>query len=162
MATSPRFRVLVLCTGNSARSQMAEALFATLGHGRIEARSAGSHPAPRVHPLAVERLAEAGIDWRDRRPRGLDGLESEPWDLVLTVCDHAREHCPYFPAARARAHWSIPDPAAVEDDEASRRRAFDHAFRLLAERIEQLLRLPLETLSPVELAARATALAPAP
>ena len=88
---SAPFGVLILCTGNSARSQMAEGMLQVKGAGRLRVASAGSHPARAVHPLAIEVLAEHGIPWSGREPRGIDGLESEPWDLVVTVCDHARE-----------------------------------------------------------------------
>lgn len=137
-----RLRVLVLCTGNSARSQMAEALFATLGQGRIEAASAGSRPAERVHPLAVATLAECGIEWSDRAPKGVDGLRDLPWDLVVTVCDQAREACPVWPGARTRLHWSLPDPAAVADDRMVE--AFRRTGATLKHRIARLLALPLE------------------
>lgn len=86
-------RVLFVCTGNSARSQMAEALLNRKGAGRFAAASAGSHPASRVNPLAVRVLAEHGIEWSGHRPRAMDGLEREPWDLVITVCDRAKESC---------------------------------------------------------------------
>jgi arsenate reductase len=158
--TGPRrpFRILILCTGNSARSQIAEALLATRGGARVQVESAGSHPAPRVNPLAVARLAEAGIAWEGRTPRGLEGLDREPWDLVVTVCDHAREHCPFFPGRPPRAHWSMEDPAAVPGDEAERRRAFDLAFTILSRRVDRLLDLPLETLPREELERRVNAI----
>src|SRR4051812_40628203 len=98
-------RVLILCTGNSARSQMAEAVLNAKGRGRFIAESAGSKPAGRVNPFAVEALREAGIDWRGRQPRGVDGLEKEAWDIVITVCDRAKEACPYFPGQPVLAHW---------------------------------------------------------
>jgi len=104
--TSPRapLRILVLCTGNSARSQIAEALLTAKSRGRLVAASAGSRPAARVNPFAVEVLAEAGIDWRGRTPRGMDGLDREHWDFVITVCDRAKESCPYFPGRPVLAH----------------------------------------------------------
>ncbi len=145
-STTPPLRILVLCTGNSARSQMAEALFNRLGAGRVRAESAGSHPAPRVNPLAIEALAEQGIAWAGHPPRGIDGLEREPWDLVITVCDKAKESCPIFPGRPAQAHWGMPDPAEVVGDEVARRAAFRDALLLLRRRVERLLALPLETL----------------
>ena len=92
VSAAPRgpLRILVLCTGNSARSQMAEALFNQLGAGRVAAESAGSRPAPRVNPLAIETLAAQGVPWHGHQPRSVDGLEREPWDVVITVCDRAR------------------------------------------------------------------------
>ncbi len=161
-ATQPPLRVLVLCTGNSARSQMAEALFNRLGAGRVHAESAGSHPAPRVNPLAIETLAEHGIAWAGHPPRGLDGLEREPWDLVITVCDRAKESCPIFPGRPAQAHWGMPDPAELVGDEAARRAAFRDALLLLRRRIELLLSLPLEKLERMALEARVRAIGEPP
>jgi arsenate reductase len=137
-------RVLVLCTGNSARSQMAEALFNRLGAGRIVAESAGTQPAARVHPLALEALAEHGVPWGGRPPRSLDGLTDGQWDLVITVCDRAKESCPVFPGHPMQAHWGMPDPAEVVGDEAQRRAAFRDAFAVLRRRVELMLALPLE------------------
>ncbi len=138
-------RVLVLCSGNSARSQMAEALLNRLGGGRVVAESAGTQPAARVHPLALGTLAEHGVPWSGHAPRGLDGLVGGDWDLVITVCDRAKESCPIFPGRPMRAHWGMPDPAEVVGDEATRRAAFRDAFGLLKRRVELLLALPLGT-----------------
>jgi arsenate reductase len=151
-------RVLILCTGNSARSQMAEALFNHLGRGRIRAESAGTLPAPRVHPLAVEALGQHGLEWSGHQPRGMDGLEREPWDFVITVCDRARESCPVFPGQPVLAHWGMPDPAAVVGDEAARRAAFRDALLLIGRRIELMLALPLEKLERLALEARIRAI----
>lgn len=154
-------RVLFLCTGNSARSQMAEALLNRKAGGRYVAESAGSEPAARVNPYAVEVLRDAGIEWRGHPPRGLDGLELEPWDLVITVCDHARESCPLFPGGPVVAHWGMPDPAAVEGDAASRRAAFVDAFWLISRRVDLLLALPVEKLERMALQSRVQAIADA-
>jgi arsenate reductase len=151
-------RVLVLCTGNSARSQMAETLFNRLGRGRIQAESAGSQPAPRVNPLAIEALAESGFTWAGHQPRGLQGLEHERWDFVITVCDRARESCPIFPGQPMLAHWGMPDPADVVGDEATRRAAFREALLLIRRRIELMLALPLEKLERMALEARVRAI----
>jgi arsenate reductase len=123
--TSPSpFRVLVLCTGNSARSQIGEALLAVRGGARaagvVEAESAGSRPAPRVNPYAVEVLAAHGIAWDGRVPKTIDEVAGRPFDLVLTVCENARAACPYFPGARAQAHWGLPDPADETEPAAAR------------------------------------------
>jgi arsenate reductase (thioredoxin) len=147
-------RVLVVCTGNSARSQMAEALFNRLGGGRVRAESAGSRPAARVHPLAIEALRESGVAWAGHPPRGLDGLEREPWDFVITVCDKAKESCPVFPGQPMLAHWGMPDPAEAVGDEAARRAAFRDALLVLRRRVELMLALPLETLERMALEAR--------
>ena len=154
--------VLVLCTGNSARSQMAEALFNQLGGGRIRAESAGTQPAPRVNPLAVAALAEHGIPWAGHAPRNLDGLTTGHWDLVITVCDKARESCPIFPGQPMAAHWGMSDPAEVVGDEAKRRAAFRDAYTLLKRRVELLLALPLETLERMAMEARIRAIGAEP
>ena len=124
-------RVLVLCTGNSARSQIAEALLATKGRGRVEAASAGARPAPRVHPLALAVLREHGIMWPERTPQGIDVVAEREWDYVITVCDHAREACPILPGQPAAVHWGMSDPARVEGSEAERREAFRQTYDLL-------------------------------
>jgi arsenate reductase len=113
-------RVLILCTGNSCRSQMAEGLVNHGLGGRWEARSAGTAPAAVVHPLAVRVMAEAGIDIAAARPKRVDDLLGEPWDLVVTVCDSARESCPLFPRPVAQLHVSFPDPALAPGSEDER------------------------------------------
>jgi arsenate reductase len=151
MSGSPPLRVLVLCTGNSARSQIAEALLATRGAGRVIAASAGTHPAPMVHPEAVAVLARHGIPWKGHEPRRLAQIEGERYDLVVTVGSQAAEACPHFPGAAAQVHWGLPDPAA-EHDPMRARHAFESAYEVLAMRVERLLALPLESLAPAELA----------
>ena len=108
-------RVLFLCTGNSARSQMAEALARTRSGGAIDARSAGSRPKA-LHPDAVRVLAARGIDISGQRPKHLDELLGERFDRVITLCDRVREVCPDFPGHPDAVHWSIPDPALAADD----------------------------------------------
>ena len=112
-------RVLILCTGNSCRSQMAEALWNDLGQGEWEAHSAGSNPAGYVHPLAVEAMKECGVDLSQARSKHLREFQDRPLDLVVTVCDNAKESCPVFPGATQVLHWPFPDPAHAEgtDDE---------------------------------------------
>lgn len=151
-------RLLFLCTGNSARSQMAEAIVNRKARGRILAESAGSQPAARVNPLAVETLRDYGIDWQGHPPRSVDGLEREGWDFVITVCDRAKESCPIFPGQPMLAHWGMPDPATVAGDEAARRAAFRDAFLVLNRRIDLLLALPLERLERLALEARVRAI----
>jgi arsenate reductase (thioredoxin) len=140
------FRVLFLCTGNSARSQMAEAVLNLRGRGRFAAESAGSAPAARVHPFAIEALREEGIQWGGHPPRGLDRLERESWDVVVTVCDHAREACPIFPGHPVVIHWSMSDPAVVEGSAADKRKAFADALRLITRRVDLLLNIPISSL----------------
>jgi arsenate reductase (thioredoxin) len=134
-------RVLFVCTGNSARSQMAEAALNQRGGGRFVAESAGSEPAARVNPLALDALRDAGIRWEGHPPRGLENLEREEWDIVITVCDHARESCPVFPGRPVVAHWGMTDPAAVEGDPERKRHAFREALQLINRRLDHLLAL---------------------
>ena len=159
MTTTPRreFRLLFLCTGNSARSQMAEAILNTRGKGRFRAESAGSKPAARVNPLAIETLRDHGIEWRGHPPRTVDGLERVPWDFVITVCDRAKESCPIFPGQPVLAHWGMEDPAEAVGDAAARK-AFRDAYIMLARRIDLLLSLPVEGLERLALQAKVQAI----
>jgi len=159
MSSRPQpLRVLFLCTGNSARSQMAEAILNRKGAGRFEAHSAGSMPAARVHPLAIQAMQESGIEWRGHPPRGVMGLETEPWDFVITVCDRARESCPVFPGQPVVAHWGMEDPAAVTGSEETRRAAFVAALGLISRRIDLMLALPIEKLERLALEHRMRAI----
>ncbi len=115
-----RKRVLIVCTGNSCRSQMAEGLVNHFLGDRWEASSAGTHPAGAVHPLAVRAMAELGIDITAARPKRVDQFSDERWDLVVTVCDSARESCPFFPWAAEQIHASFPDPVLALGSEEER------------------------------------------
>jgi len=157
-APARALRVLFLCTGNSARSQMAEALLNRKGQGRFRAASAGARPAMRVHPYAIETLGSYGVPWDGHPPRSVDGLEAEPWDFVITVCDRAKEACPIFPGQPVLAHWGMPDPAAAPGDDAARRLAFRDAFLVLSRRIDLLLALPIDKLERLALEARVGAI----
>ena len=137
---------------------MAEALLNWKGKGRFAAESAGSRPAARVNPLAIDTLRQYAVPWHGRAPRGIDGLEREPWDFVITVCDRAKEACPIFPGQPMLAHWGMPDPAEVDGDEAAKRAAFRDAFLLLSRRIDLLLALPLDTLERMAVEARVRAI----
>lgn len=140
--TDAPLRVLVLCTGNSARSQMAEAILRRLSANRIEVCSAGSVPQPEVHPAARAVLEDTyGIDTGDLHPKPIDRFLDRPFDYVITVCDRAAESCPVFPGDPERIHWSFEDPAAVTD-ETAQRRAFEHVATELAARIRVWLSLP--------------------
>jgi arsenate reductase len=140
------FRVLILCTGNSARSQMAEAIINHRSRGRVIAESAGTRPADRVNPWAIETLRDAGIEWRGHEPRALDSLAPQLWDAVITVCDGAKGFCPVAPGQPLTAHWNMSDPAEVEGSDEEEREAFFEAFLTLSRRIELLLALPVQTL----------------
>ena len=127
-------RVLFLCTGNSARSQMAQALLQRLAGPDFEVESAGTEPKG-VNPLTVAVLAESGIDWSGARSKPVSDLTGQPWDYVITVCDRARQACPVFPGHQDLIHWSLDDPAAVDGTdeqrlEAFRRTRMDIAMRL--------------------------------
>ena len=157
-AESRPLRLLILCSGNSARSQMAEAILKRKGKDRFYVESAGSQPAARVNPLAVEALGDAGIEWEGRVPRGLEAVQSRQWDLVITVCDRAREACPVFPGTPVLAHWGMPDPAEVEGSEEVKKRAFQDALLLISRRIDLLLALPVEKLERLALERRVRAI----
>jgi arsenate reductase len=144
------FNVLVLCTGNSARSILGEALFNHLGQGRVRACSAGSKPGGQVNPVALETLEKHGIAMTDARSKSWDEFAVPgglTFDFIFTVCDNAaNEACPVWPGHPATAHWGIPDPAHVEPM-AARRAAFETAYQQLKRRVEAFLALPLETMT---------------
>jgi protein-tyrosine-phosphatase len=136
----PAERVLFLCTGNSARSQMAEALVQQLAGRAVEARSAGSHPKP-LHPNAVRVMREYGIDLAGRRSRHLSEFTDQQFDFVISLCDRVREVCPEFPGHPATIHWSIPDPARQGEDDEETYSAFERTAAELSLRIPFLLDL---------------------
>jgi protein-tyrosine-phosphatase len=133
-----RVRLLFLCTGNSARSQIAEALVEHRSAGTIEARSAGSHPKP-LHANAVRVMAERGIDIAGRPTKSLTRFARSRFDRVITLCDKVREVCPEFPGAPIAAHWSIADPAAAGDSDAETYRAFQDVADEIDDRVALLL-----------------------
>jgi arsenate reductase (thioredoxin) len=149
------FNVLFLCTGNSARSVMGEALLNRAGGGNFHAYSAGSHPKGQVHPYTLDLLRKLNLD--------VSGLRSKSWtefarpdapklDFVFTVCDDAaKESCPIWPGQPMTAHWGIPDPAAVEGTEVERRMAFADALRMLTNRINIFVSLPIRSLNTLAL-----------
>lgn len=133
--------ILFLCTANSCRSVMAEALINHLGQGPYKAWSAGSSPAGYVHPKAIETLIRHGIDPAAPQSKSWDVFANEPFDLVITVCDQAAgESCPVFSGKPTKLHWSIPDPAKAQGTEAEINAAFDESFTLLKGRIEELVK----------------------
>ncbi len=139
--TIPAPRLLFLCTGNSARSQMAEALVHHLGQGQVQAFSAGSHPAPAVHPLAMRAIGRLGIQMSQPFPKHLDLFVDQSFDRVITLCDRVREQCPSWPGSPPLIHWSFPDPSTAEGSEAERQQVFDHLAIQLSVRIRLLLTL---------------------
>lgn len=147
--------ILVLCTGNSARSILLEAILNTEGAGRVRAWSAGSQPAGRVHPQSLKLLAEMGHDTSGARSKSWDEFaakDAPEMDMVITVCGSAAEEtCPVWPGAPLRAHWGVEDPAAAA--EADWDAAFRTAYDILGRRARALLDLPIETLSAPELSA---------
>ena len=157
MSADRRFAVLVLCTGNSARSILGEALLAQLGAGRIAAFSAGSKPKGAPHPGALRLLARKGIDTAPFRSKSWDEFTragAPPIDLAVTVCGNAAgEACPVFAGAPLKAHWGLPDPADVQGSEAEVDAAFEQTWRWLDLRVRALLALPFETMDRAELAA---------
>ncbi|MFI5310428.1 MAG: arsenate reductase ArsC [Gemmatimonadales bacterium] len=155
----PPHRVLFLCTGNSARSQMAEALLNQKARGRFEAESAGSQPADRVNPLAIEALRKVGIEWKGHAPRSVDGLTRQHWDFVITVCDRAKEACPILPGHPIHAHWGMEDPAEAEGTDEQKLHAFVVARQLIARRLDLMLALPIEKLERLALEQRLRAIA---
>jgi len=152
---SHRYNVLFLCTGNSARSIMAEAILSAVGGDRFRAFSAGSHPAGRVHPSAIDQLREARLPVGELRSKSWDEFAAPgapALDFVLTVCDQAAgEACPVWPGQPMTAHWGVPDPAAVEGDRPAVRRAFFVAYDLLFRRIGLFTALRLEHLDRLAL-----------
>jgi len=149
------FNVLFICTGNSARSILAEGLMNHLGQGRLKAWSAGSHPKGEVHPMALQTLAELHVP--------TEGFSSKSWDVfaapdapaldfVFTVCDNAAgEVCPVWPGQPMTAHWGVPDPAAPCDSTTEQQRRFRDVAHVLKRRIELLLALPVDKLAPLSL-----------
>jgi len=136
-------RVLILCTGNSARSQMAEGLLRELAGDRMDVWSAGSRPST-VNPLAIAAMRERGIDISSHRSKHLDQFRTQPFDTVITVCDNAAESCPVFPGPARRIHWSFPDPAAAEGSEAERLAVFREVRDGIEARLREWLATPAE------------------
>lgn len=152
------YNILVLCTGNSARSILGEMLFKHLGAGRVKAWSAGSKPGGVVNPVAIETLQKHGIPCEGARSKSWDefaAADSPRIDFIFTVCGNAaQEACPVWPGHPATAHWGIPDPAHIEPMEA-RREAFEEAYQALKKRIEAFLALPLDSMTRDEILAAA-------
>jgi protein-tyrosine-phosphatase len=149
------FNVLFLCTGNSARSVMAEVVLNREGRGHFRAFSAGSHPKGRIHPYTLDLLRRMNFDASGLRSKSWDefsGPDAPKLDFVFTVCDDAAaEACPYWPGQPMTAHWGVPDPAAATGNEAEIRLAFADAFRMLSNRISIFINLPIRSLDQLSL-----------
>jgi protein-tyrosine-phosphatase len=157
MAERP-FNVLFLCTGNSARSIVAEAIISREGLGKFKGYSAGSHPKGAVHPFALDLLKRLNYDVSHYRSKSWEEF-AEPGapelDFVFTVCDNAaNEVCPVWPGQPMTAHWGVPDPAAAEGNEAERRYAFADTYRMLNQRISIFVNLPMKSLDKLSLQRR--------
>ena len=154
------YNVLFLCTGNSARSIIAECVLNRLGVGRFQAFSAGSFPKGEVHPYALDVLRRQNYPTNELRSKSWNefaGLSALPLDFVFTVCDNAAgEVCPIWPGQPMTAHWGIPDPAGVEGTEAERRLAFADTLRMLTNRIAIFVNLPIQSLDRLTLQKRLT------
>lgn len=152
------YHVLFLCTGNSARSILAEVLINHWGHGRFRGFSAGSHPKGAVHPIALELLQKMRLPTTALHSKSWDEFAAPgaaPLDFVFTVCDNAAgEMCPYWPGQPMTAHWGVPDPAAVEGSDTEKWVAFRAAFTVLENRIKIFTSLPIASLDRVKLQAR--------
>ncbi|ODV13042.1 MAG: protein-tyrosine-phosphatase [Rubrivivax sp. SCN 70-15] len=149
------YNVLFICTGNSARSILAEALMNHHGHGRFKAYSAGSHPTGVVNPFALEELKNLRLPtdgYRSKSWEEFAGAHAPPLDFVFTVCDNAAgEVCPTWPGQPMTAHWGLPDPAAVQGTDEQKRLAFRDAAVMLSRRIQLMLSLPLQSLDAMSL-----------
>ncbi|MGH8555106.1 MAG: arsenate reductase ArsC [Gammaproteobacteria bacterium] len=158
MMTEKCYQILFLCSGNSARSILAEAILNRIGRGRFRAFSAGSHPKGHVHPLALGLLKGLNFPTAGLRSKSWDefsGPGAPSFDLVLTVCDNAAaETCPIWPGQPMSVHWSLPDPAAVDGDDGHRMPAFRRAFETLEYRLAMLVNLPMVSLDRLEIKAR--------
>ncbi len=137
-------RVLVVCTGNSARSQLGEALLAHLGGAAFDAASAGTDPKG-VNPYSVRVLAEIGIDWSTATSKGLDGFLGQPFDYVITVCDRAKQSCPVFPGSGNALHWGLEDPAEAEGTDEERLEAFRRTRTELTLRLRPFIEIARRT-----------------
>jgi protein-tyrosine-phosphatase len=152
------FNVLFLCTGNSARSIIAEAILNREGRGRFRAFSAGSQPKGAPHPYTLDLLRKLNFDvsgFRSKSWLAFSGPDAVPLDFVFTVCDNAAgEACPFWPGQPMSAHWGVPDPAAAQGNEAEVRLAFADTFRMLSNRIGIFVSLPLSALDKLTLRAQ--------
>lgn len=145
-------KILVLCTGNSCRSVMAEGLLNYHGKDKVLAFSAGSFPTGTVHPMSLSTLKRHGMNDQGYRSKSWDEFKDQPIDILITVCDNAAgEVCPIFPGKPIKAHWGAPDPAHFQGTQAEIEAEFDRVFSMLERRVKAFLRLPLEAIGKDEL-----------
>jgi len=160
--TEKTFNVLILCTGNSARSVMAEALINTMGHGRLRAYSAGSHPTGAVNPFAIEQVAKTTYPLQNLRSKSWDEFakpDAPAMDFVITVCDNAAgEVCPLWPGQPITAHWGFEDPASVHGTDDEKRHAFEKIFRQIMNRVQLFVNLPFHMLDRMAIKHELTAI----
>src|ERR1043166_622526 len=152
MESNQPYKILFLCTGNSARSILAEYLIRRIGQGRFEAYSAGSFPTGKVNPFALQVLSELyHIDAGEARSKSWEEFSGVNFDFVITVCDNARESCPLWPGQPIVAHWGVPDPALATGTDAEKFREFRNAALLLQRRIALFCSLPISKLDRLKL-----------
>lgn len=152
--------IFVICTGNSCRSVMGEALFNHLGEGRLNAFSAGSHPIGRINTGALATLKRHGLPTEGYQSQSWDDFSEQPMDIVITVCDNAAgETCPVYLNECVRVHWGLVDPGHIKGSDEEIINAFEDTFSIIEQRIKSMLALPLETMSPEELTTNLNAIA---
>jgi arsenate reductase len=146
-------KILFVCTHNACRSVLAEVLTRSIAGNRLDAASAGSHPAGRIHPLTLEHLAAAGYDTAGLRSKSFEDVRDFDPDIVITVCDSAaKESCPVWLGSAIKAHWGLPDPSHLQGSDIERSAAFDAVMHTIRARLDTLLAQPLESLVESELA----------
>jgi len=160
--TEKTFNVLILCTGNSARSVMAEALINTMGHGRLRAYSAGSHPNGVVNPFAIEQIGKTTYPLENLHSKSWDEFakpDAPAMDFIITVCDNAAgEVCPVWPGQPITAHWGFEDPASVQGSDDEKRHAFEKIFKQIMNRVQLFVNLPVHMLDRMAIKHELTAI----
>ncbi len=144
-------KVLFLCTKNSARSQMAEAVLNYRGRDNFIAYSAGSQPAEEIHPFALELLTKIGFDMAGKKPKSMNLYANEEFDFIITLCDKMKEDCPIFPGQPILAHWGMPDPADFEGNDQEKRKFFEKTMNEISHRISLFLNIPMSKLDRMAL-----------
>lgn len=145
------YKVLFLCTGNSARSQMAEVLLKHFGKGKFESYSAGSEPRENVDPYAQKVIEHSGLDTSDLHPKDMMIYVGEEFDFIITLCDKMKENCPIFPNRPIYAHWGMPDPHTFEGTDEEKYTYFKHTYQEISNRINLFMNVKLEKRDPLEI-----------